>query len=213
MTKLVIFDCDGVLVDSEPAANAVLVEDLGARGLPVTLADCERHFVGSTMKDVARTARAMGADLPDDWVARIYERIYARLEQGTPAVPGVHALLDHLDATGMAYCVASNGQFRKMQITLGQTGLWERFDGRRFSGQSEGVVKPDPGLFLIAADRLGVAPDDCLVIEDSRSGAEAARRAGMRCLGYVPSGDGAHLAALGARIVRSMDEVPALLHC
>lgn len=207
MTDLVIFDCDGVLVDSEHATNRVLAADLARYGLNLTLDECFRLFVGGTIAGGGAKARAMGADLPPDWVERIYEQIYARLRDGVPLIPGIQRVLDHLDGAGLPYCVASNGEEAKMQITLGPHGLWDRFQGRMFSAHTLGVAKPDPALFLAAAAQFGTAPGQCLVVEDSASGVTAAARAGMPCLAYVPDGDGDRLQALGATVIRDMTEV------
>lgn len=211
MTELVIFDCDGVLVDSEPLANTVLIENLATYGLHLTLEDTERLFVGGTIAGVHKTARGLGADLPDDWVDAMYAAIFDRLRQGVDLIPGIPDLLDHLDAEGIPFCVASNGPPDKMRITLGQNGLWERFEANMVSAHTHGVAKPAPGLFLKAAEPFGVSPDRVVVIEDSRNGVTAAARAGMRCLAYLPAGDGAHLEDLGAEIIRHMNEVPGRL--
>jgi HAD superfamily hydrolase (TIGR01509 family) len=162
--------------------------------------------LGGTMRMVAERAAARGARIPEGWVAAAYEEMFARLREGVEAVLGVVALLDALDAAGVPYAVASNGPRRKMEITLGQTGLLPRFEGRILSAHEEGVAKPDPRLFLNAAARLGRPPADCVVIEDSPAGAMAARDAGMRCLGFSPEGGGEALAGLGATVVRSMAE-------
>ena len=211
MADLVIFDCDGVLVDSEPLANLVLIDNLAGYGLNVSLEDSHKMFVGGTMAGVGQRAREMGADLPDDWLDEIYEAVFDRLRAGVDPMPGVVDLLDRLDAEGIPYCVASNGPPEKMRITLGQNGLWERFEANMVSAHTHGVAKPDPRLYLIAAEPFGVTPDRAVVIEDSRSGVRAATGAGMRCLGLVPEGDGAALEALGAEIIRHMDEVPGRL--
>lgn len=210
--KLVIFDCDGVLVDSEPASNQAMVDNLARYGLKMTLEQSMAHFVGGTMAGVMEKARSLGADLPAGWINEIYAETFANLQQGVPLTPGIPALLDRLDANGIPVCVASNGSEEKMRITLGQNGLWERFHPQAmFSANSLGVAKPEPGLFLAAASHFGVQARDCLVIEDSGSGVIAAVRAGMRCLGFAPQGGGWKLAALGAEVFSSMDEVPALL--
>lgn len=207
MIEAVIFDCDGVLVDSEPATLDVVVANLARHGLALSHTEANQMFVGGTLRGVGERARAMGAPLPDSWVDDTYAEIYARLRAGIPAMEGVHGLLDALEARGMPYAVASNGSIEKMSITLGQTGLWERFEGRMISAHVAGVAKPDPRLFLIAAEVLGRPPGTCAVVEDSPSGCTAARDAGMRCFGLVPEGDGARLAALGAQVVRSLAEV------
>ncbi|WP_323778656.1 HAD family phosphatase [Leisingera sp.] len=210
--KLVIFDCDGVLVDSEPAANQALADNLARHGLVLTVEQSMAHFVGGTMASVMAKARCLGADLPENWIAEIHAETYTRLERGVPLTAGIPDLLARLDAHGVPVCVASNGSEQKMRITLGQNGLWERFHPHAmFSAQSLGVAKPEPGLFLAAASHFGMQARDCLVIEDSGSGVTAAVRAGMRCLGFAPLGSGSRLAALGAEVFSGMAEVPALL--
>ena len=189
MTDLVIFDCDGVLVDSEPLANLVLIDNLAGYGLNVSLEDSHKMFVGGTMASVMSKSRAMGADLPETWIDDVYAEMYARLEQGVDLVPGIPNLLDRLAAEAIPFCVASNGSEAKMKITLGQNGLWDRFHPHAmFSAHALGVAKPDPGLFLAAASHFDVQARDCLVIEDSESGALAAARAGMRTGQHLPVG-------------------------
>jgi HAD superfamily hydrolase (TIGR01509 family) len=208
----VIFDCDGVLVDSEPASFDLLADDLAAHGLDLPRDEMERIFLGGTIAGVHSKARLLGASLPDDWVADFYERLYARLAEGTPLVPGVLDVLDALDAAGVPYAVGSNGSDRKMQVTLGQyAGLLDRFAGRLFSGQSLGAPKPAPDLYLHAARALGVLPGECVVIEDSPTGARAARAAGIRCFGYAPHDPGEALSAEGAVLFRAMSDLPGLL--
>ncbi|WP_291736342.1 HAD family phosphatase [Leisingera sp. F5] len=210
--KLVIFDCDGVLVDSEPASNQAMADNLARHGLDLTLEQAMAYFTGGTMAGVMAKARSLGADLPENWIAEIYAETYARLKEGIPLTKGIPDLLARLDAHGIPACVASNGSEEKMRITLGQNGLWERFHPQAmFSAQSLGVAKPEPGLFLAAASHFGVQARDYLVIEDSGSGVTAAVRAGMRCLGYAPQGGGGRLTALGAEVFNDMAEVPALL--
>lgn len=204
---LVIFDCDGVLVDSETVTSHVVAANLTRHGLPMTAPRCFELFVGGSMRGMADKARAMGAMLPEDWIDLIYAEIYAQLRRGVAVIEGIPSLLDLLEAEGIAYCVASNGSNEKMDITLGQTGLAPRFAGRRWSAQELGMAKPDPGLFLHAAAALGAPAHACLVVEDSASGAIAARRAGMRCLGYVPDGHPDRLSAEGASIITHMDAV------
>ena len=209
--KLVIFDCDGVLVDSETVSNQALMNNLARYGLSLTLAQTMAHFVGSTMTGVMDKARSLGAELPDHWIEEIYAETYARLGAGVGLVPGVADLLALLDHHGIPACVASNGSEEKMRITLGQNGLWERFHPQAmFSAHSLGVAKPEPGLFLAAASHFGVQARHCLVIEDSPTGAQAAARAGMRCLGFAPHGGEEALAAEGAEVFAKMDAVPAL---
>jgi len=210
---LVIFDCDGVIVDSEPLTHQVLRDDLAARGLDMTVAQVTTQFIGGTMSGVAQKARAMGADLPSDWVDEFYVRLYQQLEQHTPLIAGIEQLLDQLDDAAIPYCIASNGRMAKMRVTMGQhPALWARVQGRMFSAEHVPAPKPAPDLFLHAAQTLGASPADCVVIEDSATGARAARNAAMRCFGYDPHGTGAHLRAEGAQVFHDMTQLPVLLH-
>ncbi|MDJ0826278.1 MAG: HAD-IA family hydrolase [Rhodobacter sp.] len=212
LPALVLFDCDGVLVDSEPITNALLQEDLATRGLSLSFDQIDRLFTGGTMRGVGEQARAMGADIPDDWVEGFYVKMHARLAQGTPAIDGIENVLDRLDAAQIPYAVGSNGSLEKMAITLGQhPRLQERLKDRLYSAHTLGVAKPDPGLYLAAARDMGVAPQRTAVIDDSPSGCRAAQRAGMRCFGYAAHGDGARLAAEGAQVFHAMADLPTLL--
>lgn len=207
----VIFDCDGVVVDSEHPTLVMVRDDLERYGLPLTLEELEAGYIGGTVESVAVKARAAGARLPEDWVADFYERMYAMLRASVPLVPGIVGVLDALDLAGIPIAMGSNGTPEKMGITLGQHGLVERFGGHLYSGQALGRPKPAPDLYLHAAAQLGVDPALCVVIEDSAAGARAARAAGMRCYGYAPKGDHPALAAEGAVLFRSMAELPGLL--
>ena len=208
----VIFDCDGVIVDSEYPTFVLLVQEFADYGLHLSPDQIAQDFTGGTMAGVADMARAKGANLPSDWVPLFYEKLYAHLALGTDLVPGILGVLDHLDARAIPYAVGSNGSDRKMQVTLGQyPGLIARFQGRLFSGQTLGKPKPAPDLYLHAAAALGVAPSLCVVIEDSPTGARAARAAGMRCMGYAAAGHADGLRAAGAVIFNDMAELPGLL--
>ena len=210
--RAVLFDCDGVLVDSEPPTFAMLAEDFNRFGLTVTAVAVAERFTGGTIHDVAARARGMGADLPEGWAADFYERLFVRLERGVPVIAGVEDVLDRLDAAGIVYAVGSNGIGRKMAITLGPyPRLWDRLRDRLFSGQELGMPKPLPGLWLHCAAHLGVAPADCVVVDDSAVGCRGARAAGMRAMGFAAHGDGAGLVAEGATVFRRMQELPGLL--
>lgn len=209
---LVIFDCDGVLVDSERIFNAVLAEDLSSRGLTLSTEVSLPTFAGLAMSAVAEKATKMGADLPDDWIAGVYEKAYASLRKGVPLIPGILEVLARLDAAGVPACVASNGREEKMKITLTPHGLWDRFHpDAMFSAHTLKVAKPDPGLFLAAAAHFNVQARHCVVVEDSATGARAASRAGMQCFGYAAHDKGETLIAEGAEVFHDMADLPRRL--
>lgn len=210
--QLVIFDCDGVVVDSEVITNSFLRDEMAAHGLDLPLGQIMDLFVGGTIAGVAVRAGELGATLPADWVESFYARICDRLAQGTPMVAGIMGVLERLEAAGIPYCIGSNGRHVKMQATLGQhPELAARFTSNVFAASDVAHPKPAPDLFLHAAAMMGHPPDACVVIEDSPNGARAAKAAGIRCFGYAPEGDGAKLVAEGAQVFRSMDDLPALL--
>lgn len=210
----VLFDCDGVIVDSEGPSFALFLEELALHGLPLTLAEFEAQFVGGTVEMVAERARAAGADLPEGWVAHFYRRMYAMLAEGVPLVAGVTEVLDRLDAAGVPYAVGSNGSLEKMEITLGQHGIEGRFRAV-LSAQGMGAPKPAPEVYLAAARACGVDPAACVVIEDSAQGARAGLAAGMRVLGFAEHGVGTptarSVAALGVPLFHRMADLPGLL--
>ena len=210
--KAVIFDCDGVIMDSEAMTFDLLVDEFATHGLHLSHSVIARDYIGGTMADLAVRARAAGAALPPDWVDRFYTRLYAHLAKGTDLIPGVLAVLDRLDACAIPYAIGSNGSDQKMQVTLGQhPGLIARFRGHLYSGQTLGRPKPAPDLYLHAAARLGVEPKDCVVIEDSPTGARAARAAGIRCYGYAAETPAPRLQAEGALTFDDMADLPGML--
>lgn len=208
--ELVIFDCDGVLVDSERITNQVLVEMLGELGLQLTLDDMFEQFVGHSMSQcLSRIADLLGRRPPDDFLAIYRTRTRAALESNLLAVPGVE---DALDSISLPYCVASSGDHEKMRSTLGITGLWPRFEGRIFSVTEVSNPKPAPDVFLHAASSCGVSPTDCVVVEDSPTGVAAAVAAGMTVLGFSALTPAHRLRAAGAHhIFARMSDLPGLL--
>ncbi|GFE49053.1 hydrolase [Roseobacter cerasinus] len=208
---LVIFDCDGVLVDSEPLTNVVIRDNLARHGLDLSLQEILGTFVGGTMAGVMREARAMGAQLPDDWVGRIYEEMFVVLAEKVEIVPGIVGVLDALDQASIPYAVGSNGPHRKMEITLGRTGLSDRLQGRVYSREDVANPKPAPDLYLQAAARAGVPPERAVVIEDSPTGARAAQAAGIRCFGYVADTDPARMTPFCEAVFDRMQVLPGLL--
>ena len=208
--ELVIFDCDGVLVDSEPITARVLAANLTRHGWRVGPEDADRFFTGGTIFGVRDVALENGAALPDDWVDAVYQEIFAALAD-VPAVDGVEPVLDLLDAAAIPYCIGSNGPHEKMDVTLVGAGIAERFDGRRFSAREVEEPKPAPDLFLFAAEQMGLAPGRCVVVGDTINDAKAARSAGMRCLGYAAHTSPDDFYAHGAEPFSPMSAPPSLL--
>lgn len=182
----VIFDCDGVLVDSELIASRELAAYLTDLGRPTTGQECRDNFTGLSLQSVAgKVKQSWGVTLPDDFVTDLRRRDVHAFERDLTAVPGVSDVLDALDAAGVRYCVASSGTPEKIHHSLNLTKLLDRFDGHLFSATQVGHGKPAPDLFLHAAASMGVAPKTCTVIEDSPAGVTAGKAAGMRVLGFT----------------------------
>jgi HAD superfamily hydrolase (TIGR01509 family) len=206
---LVIFDCDGVLVDSEPIANRVLAEHLSRAGLPTTYDDSVATYIGLSLGSVLKLAEERhGRRLPPDFVDTLQAETYAAFERELRPVAGV---IEALDALPFPTCVASSGAHDKMRLTLGVTGLWPRFAGRIFSSAEVARGKPYPDLFLHAAARMGADPAACVVVEDSRFGVQAARAAGMAVLGYVGGATSRPLAPHGAVEFSDMRDLAGLI--
>lgn len=210
----VLFDCDGVVVDSEGPTLALFVEELASHGLPLTLETFEAEYLGQTVEMVAAQATRAGARLPDGWVAHFYGRMNDLLLAGVPLIAGVRGVLDRLDAVGVPYAMGSNGSLAKMKITLGQHGIEGRFRAV-LSGQALGNPKPAPDVFLAAARACGADPKACVVIEDSAQGARAGLAAGARVLGFAAHGPDTatarSLVALGVPLFHRMEDLPGLI--
>lgn len=211
----VLFDCDGVIVDSETLTFQMLIDDLATHGLPLTMQQLETDYIGGTIETVATRASAAGARLPPNWVQNFYARMYDMLAKGTPLMPGILTVLDALDAAFIPYAVGSNGTMEKMQITLGQHGLIPRFHAV-LSGQEIGRPKPAPDLYILAALQCHADPARCVVIEDSPTGAAAALAAQIPCLGFAPHGPNTppalKMAAMGIPLFHTMADLPSLLN-
>lgn len=213
---LVIFDCDGVLIDSEGLASIVLSRALREVGWMISAGDCETLFLGTSLRDIiARAEAEIGRPLPADFGQTFSAAMVEALAREVETIPGAEAALAALTAAGMSWRVASNSSHAEMETKFGRTGLHSLVGDRRHSAEDMTKLglngKPDPHLFLAAAEAAGVAPLRCVVIEDSVPGAQAAKAAGMTCLGYSPKTDGHELAAQGAGIFRDMGALPMLL--
>jgi len=190
--RLVIFDFDGVIADSEIISLSTLRRALADHGIALSEDEVRKRFLGRSLKLISEFVAAhappgSASGFANAWQSTLFAEFRASLEP----VPSVLPLIDHLDRQSLPYCVASSGTFERIGVALEAMALDDRFE-HVFSAEVVAQGKPAPDLFLHAAGKMGIAPEACLVIEDSPYGAEAAKRAEMRCAGFV---GGAHLAA------------------
>jgi HAD superfamily hydrolase (TIGR01509 family) len=211
--ELVIFDCDGVLVDSEPISNGVLARMLTEQGLATTVAQSRRDYQGLLLEEVlARAEQRLGRPLPASWLREYERRRSEEFRRALAPVPGAAQAVRAVRAAGLRVCVASQGALRKSRLTLGLTGLDELFGPDAvFSAEQVPRGKPHPDLFLHAAAAMCCDPPRSAVVEDTPSGILAARAAGMRALGLTADADERALREAGAECVASMDELPRAL--
>lgn len=214
----VLFDCDGVLVDSEPITNGVLREMLQELGWTLTPAECMRLFIGKAVKDERALIEARtGRPLTEEWLVQFRERRNMRLEREVRAIDGAVDAVDRVHAAygGRIACASGADRF-KVELQLARCGLARFFDGRVFSGHELPRSKPAPDVYLAAAAALGVDPRRCAVVEDTVPGTTAGVAAGATVFGYSPAQAGhdapAALREAGAvHILTAMRELPALL--
>lgn len=212
--ELVIFDCDGVLVDTETIANKVLSGFMKDLGVDLSPLECHHRFTGTAMETIKEeAARLSGKKLPDDWAMQVREADLKAFEAGIDPIPGILDVVSHLKAEGIPFCVGSSGRYEKMRMTLGSSGLWDTFKDVLYSAQDCKMGKPEPDIFLYAAQGMGFEPEQCVVIEDSIAGIKAAKAAGMRVFNYTgdANADIDQAKALGAITFGHMSELPALL--
>jgi HAD superfamily hydrolase (TIGR01509 family) len=214
--RLVIFDCDGVLIDSEALCDRVVSAALAKVGWDLSAAECHRLFLGLTFPDTRLAAEAhLGRPLPAGWVDQVVRQVTTVMAAEATAIPGAREALEGTTALGLPYRIASNSSRAEMAAKFDRTGLAHLVEGRIHSAydlMARGKRgKPDPDLFVEAAAAEGVAPERCIVVEDSLAGVTAAVAAGMTCLGFSPDNDGGHLRAAGALPFASMFGLPDLL--
>jgi HAD superfamily hydrolase (TIGR01509 family) len=216
--EAILFDCDGVLVDSEPITHRVLVQVLGERGWQITQEECMRIFIGKAVKDeAALIEQRTGQPVTAEWLQAFWARRNEALERdllpiagALEAVPALHA------ATGGRIACASGADRGKVEMQLRKVGLYPLFEGRIFSGHEMPRSKPFPDVYLAAAEALGVDPRRCAVVEDTVTGVTAGVAAGATVFGYSPGGPGhspaeALRAAGAVHVCEDMAALPALL--
>ncbi|MFI9751169.1 HAD family hydrolase [Streptomyces collinus] len=209
---LVIFDNDGVLVDSEPISNRLLAAYLTELGHPTSYEESIRDYMGSAMHRIHELVlERTGQRLPADFDDVFHTQVFTAFEQELAAVAGAAEVLEKLDADGVPYCVASSGSHERIRVGHRTTGLDRWFDEERiFSSQDVGRGKPAPDLFLYAAERMGVSPERCVVVEDSPLGVQAAVAAGMDVYGFTAMTPAEKLAG-ATRLFSDMGELADLL--
>lgn len=205
----ILFDCDGVLVDSERITSRVWAGLLTGIGLPTTTEQSLATYLGNSMaRCLEIVTEQLGHAPPETLLPRFYDDVKVALASEVTPVDGIAAVLDALDVAGVRYGVASNGEHEKMRTTLGATGLLARFEGRRFSAVDVARPKPAPDLFLHAARTLGFEPARTLVVEDSPLGVQGAASAGMTVIGYAGLVAPERLTAAGAtHIIHALREL------
>ena len=212
----ILFDCDGVLVDSEPIVNRLIWEMLIELGIDISLEDSIQRFLGKAIREeLDAIAEIRGAPLPPNWLSTFQARRNVLLEAEVEAVPHIGHAIDVLSRLGLPMAVASGADRMKVELQLNRTGLIEHFqptDVRIFSATEVARSKPAPDVYLLAASSLGVSPSRCLVIEDSPTGVTAGHAAGMTVLAYAGRNAPGPLIAAGAtRTFTDMRELPELL--
>ena len=205
--RLVIFDCDGVLIDSEGPSNRVVAAEITKLGWPMTEADSTALFVGYQLADIPPVVeKRLGRPVPDGWVEQLRRGMIAAFET-IQTVPGARQALEGVAGLGLPFRIASNSSHPEMAVKFGRTGLAPLTEGRQHSAYDVKLGKPAPDVFLAAAAAEGVAPEACLVVEDSVPGIHAAVAAGMRVVALDLTGTGNAQRKAGAETIGSLEEL------
>lgn len=205
--QAVIFDFDGVVVNSEVIALKELRECISDLGVEIGESEMIASFLGASFEDIAAFARREIGHVDEDaFRSAWYDRLFKRYEQELAIMPGARDLFALLKSRGIPFCIASGGSYRRLDFALGLTGLADLFDGRAFSADSVSKGKPEPDVFLFAADKLGVPARNCLVVEDATAGVTAASKADMKVVGFVGGG---HLEKCRAEHARRLEAAGA----
>ena len=210
---MVVFDCDGVLVDSEPITNLVLMDCLNQLGWAISLNETYETFIGHSVKEkMPYIEEKIGMTLPENFLQEFQRRRDEALRQQVRAIPEVEQVLKKLQMAAMPFCVASGADGKKMQITLGHTGLLPYFEGRMFSGSDVARTKPAPDVYLLAAQRMATVAERCVAIEDTVAGVTAGVAAGMHVIGFTRTSKAEPLLAAGAKqVFGDMRDLPEMI--
>lgn len=214
---LVIFDCDGVIVDSEVIAAQVFADHLQGLDLNVTPEECFARFKGYSMKTCMKElVEMLGGPIPEHFLRAMQADTFARFESELQPIEGIEQAIGGVERLGWRTCVASSGSHSKMRVTLGKVDLWEHFEGRIYSAVDVARGKPAPDVFLHAAEQQSVAVEHCVVVEDSQAGVEAALAADMPVFFFDPAEEGMRDKALleNEKVYPfcQMEQLPSLLN-
>ena len=208
--KCIIFDNDGVLVDSEAISNGVMLEMARSMGLDIDYDFAMGHFSGVSLKSTMDyIEQEAGTPLPADFEEEFRRRTFEAFKKDLKPVKGIPALLEKIQ---VPYCVASSGPLKKLRLSLKATNLLDKFENRIFSSYTIGSWKPNPDIFLYAAREMGFDPGDCAVVEDSAAGVKAARAGGFDVYGFATEKNWKTLENLGATVFFDMQELLPLLN-
>lgn len=207
--KCVIFDCDGVLVDSEPIANQVMVDMANELGANINLEYALKHFKGASIQRCQeQIAQLVTERLPDDFLPNFRARSFESFKNSIKPVVGITGVLEHIE---LPFCVASSGPEHKIRLNLELTGLLPYFKDSIFSCFTIKKWKPDPAVFLWAAETMGFQPKDCVVIEDSLTGVTAAKNGGFDVFGFTAHDHHNELEGQATRTFTNMSELLKLI--
>lgn len=207
--KCVIFDCDGVLVDSEPISNRVIVEMAKELGADIDMDYAMSHFKGNAFKNCqTQITKLIDDEMPNDFESQYRQRSYAAFKNEIKAIPYIKEVLESID---VPFCVASSGPVEKIRLNLHSTGLLSYFEGRIFSCHTINKWKPDPEIFLWSSKSMGFSPNECLVIEDSDIGITAAKKGGFPVYAYCPNPSDDKRLKLADKTFDCMLKLPDLL--
>ena len=207
--KCIIFDCDGVLVDTEKIGNGILLEMASEHGFEMKIEDAYRDFNGRNLKECFQHIEiAIDKKLPDNFETEYRERSFEAFKTQVKPMEGV---VDFIEKLKIPYCVASSGPVEKIRLNLETAGLLDKFENKIFSAYQINSWKPDPGIFLFAAKEMGFEVKDCIVVEDSKAGVMAGIRGGFKVYGFVNDNNFDDLKNEGAIVFSSYDELKELL--
>jgi len=209
MIKCIIFDCDGVLVDTEKIGNGILLSMAAEHGFKMEIEEAYRDFNGRNLKDCFRhIEEAIDKKLPESFEADYRQKSFEAFKTEAKPMEGVLSFIEKLN---IAYCVASSGPVEKIRLNLEVAGLLDKFEGKIFSSYQINSWKPEPGIFLHAAKEMGFAVKDCIVLEDSKAGVKAGMQGGFKVYGFANGYNNADLEEEGAVLFESYKVLSAIL--